>query len=56
MPILPILGIIFVTLKVTNLLDWSWWWVLSPFYPMALIYLVIAILATIGTYSNSRRF
>ena len=26
------LGILFIGLKLTNYIDWSWWWVLSPFY------------------------
>lgn len=24
------LTLIFVTLKLTHFIDWSWWWVLSP--------------------------
>jgi len=27
---LPLLTLIFITLKLTNYIDWSWWWVLSP--------------------------
>lgn len=27
---LPILTLIFITLKLTGYIDWSWWWVLSP--------------------------
>lgn len=27
-----ILFIIFLTLKLTNNIDWSWWWVFSPFW------------------------
>jgi hypothetical protein len=30
--ILPILGIIFVTLKLMGYIDWSWWLVTLPFY------------------------
>ena len=29
-PILGILGLIFITLKLTGVIGWSWWWVLSP--------------------------
>lgn len=29
-PILGILGLIFITLKLTGVIAWSWWWVLSP--------------------------
>ena len=28
--LLPLLTIIFVVLKLTDNIDWSWWWVLSP--------------------------
>ena len=25
-----LLQIVFITLKLCNVIDWSWWWVLSP--------------------------
>lgn len=25
-----VLTLIFITLKLTHYIDWSWWWVLSP--------------------------
>jgi hypothetical protein len=28
-----LLGLIFITLKLTELVDWSWWSVLLPLYP-----------------------
>lgn len=27
-----ILTIVFITLKLTNFIAWSWWWVLSPMW------------------------
>ncbi len=27
---LGLLTIVFITLKLTETIDWSWWWVLSP--------------------------
>jgi hypothetical protein len=27
-----VLLIVFITLKVTDNIDWSWWWVLSPLW------------------------
>jgi len=36
------LAIVFVVLKLTNTISWSWWWVLSP------IWLPYAIILTIG--------
>lgn len=38
-----LLTIVFVTLKLLDKIDWSWWWVLSPLWISA--GLVIAILA-----------
>jgi uncharacterized membrane protein len=39
-----ILFIVFLVLKLTNLITWSWWWVTSPLWiPVAMI-IVIALL------------
>ena len=40
-PILGILGLIFITLKLTGHIAWSWLWVLSPFWIPITIALVI---------------
>ena len=46
-PILGILGLIFVTLKLTEIgvvATWSWWWVLSPFWiPFAVALVMLGI-------------
>lgn len=34
------LGLIFVTLKLTDNIDWSWWWVLAPFWAPAVLVVV----------------
>lgn len=42
-PTLRILGIVFITLKLTDHIDWSWWWVLSPFWmPWVVIFGLVA--------------
>lgn len=50
-PILGILGLIFITLKLTGYITWSWLWVLAPFWiPIAigvLIFLIVFIVALI---------
>lgn len=33
-----LLGIVFITLKLCHVIDWSWWWVLAPFWGSYLIY------------------
>jgi len=30
--ILGLLGVAFVVLKLTGVIDWSWWWVTIPFW------------------------
>lgn len=37
---LSALGLMFVYLKLTKQIDWSWWWVLSPW---ALHFMVLAV-------------
>lgn len=27
-----LLGVLFVALKLTHVIDWEWWWVLAPFW------------------------
>lgn len=39
-----LLGLIFITLKLCNVITWSWWWVLSPFW---ITWIAAAILAII---------
>jgi hypothetical protein len=37
-----LLTIVFITLKLTNFIDWSWWWVLSPLWiPILAVALVV---------------
>lgn len=37
------LTIVFIALKLTHHIDWSWWWVLSPLWISTLIWLIVAI-------------
>ena len=40
--------LIFMTLKLTDHIDWSWWWVTAPLWgPIALV-IVIVIIAQVG--------
>ena len=40
-----LLTVLFVGLKLTNYIDWSWWWVLAPLWiPTSLVLLTIIIL------------
>jgi len=42
-----ILLVVFVVLKLTGVISWSWWWVLSPFWiPLGIVILGFAFLLT----------
>jgi hypothetical protein len=36
-----LLTIVFITLKLTGYIDWSWWWVLAPLWIGALVGLTL---------------
>lgn len=40
MDVINSIGVIFVILKLVGVLQWSWWWILAPFW----IQLVIIVL------------
>ena len=53
-----LLTIVFITLKLTGYIDWSWWWVLAPLWgPFALILVILFLLAmfTNGKVTMRRR-
>ncbi len=40
---LSLLGLLFIGLKLGKVIDWSWWWVLAPFWiGPALLLLILA--------------
>lgn len=42
--VLGLLGVVFVTLKLAGVIDWSWWWVTAPFWGgFALVFGVLAV-------------
>ncbi len=44
-----LLGIVFITLKLTGYIDWPWLWVTCPLWgPIALVLAVIATLTVCG--------
>lgn len=38
---------LFVGLKLTDNVDWSWWWVLAPFWVWVVISLIIIVICVI---------
>ena len=44
-----VLFIVFLVLKLTGTIDWSWWWVTSPLWiPIALAILISGIIITVA--------
>ena len=47
-----VLTLIFVVLKLCNVIDWSWWWVLCPIWiSFALLFLFVIILGIISIFT-----
>lgn len=40
------LALVFIVLKLTGVINWSWWWVLAPIWmPIALLLIAVVIIA-----------
>lgn len=48
-----VLTVVFVVLKLTDNIDWSWWWVLSPLWISLGLVFVLVVIA--GLVSVARR-
>lgn len=46
---LILLALIFITLKLCNVIMWSWWWVLAPLWCSLAIVIIICIIIVIFT-------
>lgn len=46
--VLGLLGIVFVVLKLSHVIDWSWWWVTAPFWGGFAVAFVIAAVFSVG--------
>jgi len=42
---ITLLSILFIALKLLNVIDWSWWWVLSPLWISGIMGILIIIVA-----------
>jgi hypothetical protein len=52
--VVGLLGVLFVALKLTGFISWSWWWVTAPFWGglvlfFALIFGGVFLAATVGS-------
>jgi hypothetical protein len=43
---LTVVGIVFIILKLVGLIDWSWWWVLAPFWGQLALAAVIVLVVS----------
>lgn len=51
-----LLTIVFITLKLLNIIDWSWWWIFSPIWiPVLLIIVFLFLMAIIAYFSAIKR-
>lgn len=49
-----LLTIVFIVLKLTNVIAWSWWWVLSPLWisfglGLVFVFVFVVLVAIFGT-------
>ena len=53
-----VLFLIFMILKLSDVIDWTWWWVVSPFWlPIAIaIFLISVVLTTIFVFGLLFRY
>lgn len=42
-----LLTVLFIGLKLTGHISWSWWWVLSPLWVMALVVVALAVFVAV---------
>lgn len=42
-----LVGVLFIGLKLTGVIDWAWWWVLAPVWIPIVVIVVIGLLCLI---------
>lgn len=51
---LGLLGLLFIALKLTGQINWSWLWVLSPIWIPFVILIIIAVIVGAVEYYNRK--
>lgn len=41
--VIGLLGVVFVTLKLLGIIDWSWWWVTAPFWAGFALFALVSV-------------
>ena len=49
-----LLTIVFIVLKLTKVIDWSWWWVTAPIWIPVAITLVVLIVYALVLFCEGR--
>ena len=39
--LVEVIAVIFIILKILNVITWSWWWVLSPVWISFIIFIIV---------------
>ena len=52
---LPLLGLIFITLKLTGVIDWAWVWVLLPIWVIPAVFASVIIGIAIKSWLDLRK-
>jgi hypothetical protein len=56
-PFLGMLAVLFIGLKLTDHIDWSWWWVLSPIWiPFAVVIFALLCGFLVSALVNARNW
>ena len=50
-----LLTILFIALKLTHVIDWSWWWVLSPVWITAALVVVILVVIFVVAFMRTMK-
>ena len=51
-----VLTIVFIVLKLTNVIDWSWLWVLSPLWIYAILTIILIVILSIIEVVGNKRY
>ena len=51
-----VLQITFVVLKLCKVIDWSWWWVLSPIWISTALTILVVLIGIIVIYVRDKRW
>jgi len=54
MNFLGLLTVLFIGLKLTDFIDWSWWFVLMPLWALPIVIIVLSVIAAFATVTKKK--